>query len=60
MEPTRKTLNDQKNVLEGDDKFDNLSDEEKQEIAKRFDEYIKKELKDFATNYIAEKYKKDK
>ena len=50
MEPTRKTLNDQKNVLEGDDKFDNLSDEEKQEIAKRFDEYIKKELKDFATN----------
>ena len=51
MEPTRKTLNDQKNVLEGDDKFDNLSDEEKQEIAKRFDEYIKKELKDFAENY---------
>ena len=56
MEPTRKTLNDQKNVLEGDDKFDNLSDEEKQEIAKRFDEYIKKELKDFAENYKNSKY----
>ena len=60
MEPTRKTLNDQKNVLEGDDKFDNLSDEEKQEIAKRFDEYIKKELKDFAENYKNSKYQSHK
>lgn len=62
MKPMEKTVKGQRNntVSEDDNKFDNLSDEEKQEIAKRFDEYIKKELKDFATNYIAEKYQKDK
>lgn len=59
MEPTERILRNQKTVLENDDKFDNLSDEEKHEIEKRFDEYIKKELKEFAENYIAEKYKKD-
>ena len=62
MEPMEKTVKDQLNntVSEDDNKIDNLSDEEKHEIAKRFDEYIKKELKEFAENYIAEKYKKDK
>ena len=59
MEPIKRTLKDQKTVLENDDKFNNLSDEEKHDIEKRFDEYIKKELKGFAENYIAERYKKD-
>ena len=62
MKPMEKTVKGQRNntVSEDDNKIDNLSDVEKHEIAKRFDEYIKKELKEFAENYIAEKYKKDK
>lgn len=53
MKPMEKTVKGQRNntVSEDDNKIDNLSDEEKHEIAKRFDEYIKKELKEFAENY---------
>jgi hypothetical protein len=47
-------------ISENEIDSNDLSDDQKHEIEKRFDEYIKKELKEFAENYKNSKYQSHK